>query len=247
MMFRRGLSTWNRLASSREFMEPYKLTLLQRGFLAPYFGMKAIMDPTRGDCVAAFGDVLMSKRGLRNLKAKMKQTDEGLRILNEKPLITDKNLNMERLKRLPEDTLGYKYAIFMEKHGFNADERSKVRYMTDPDLAYVMVRYRQVHDFWHILCDMPISVLGEVGLKWFEWRAMGMMVPSAALSGLVGPLRLNSHERRLLREEYFPWAMSSGGACRELLGYDYVANLDKSTEEVRRELGIVPFPNPAHS
>ena len=235
------------MASSREFMEPYKLTWLQRGLLAPYFGMKAIMDPARGDYVAGFGDVLMSTRNLRVLRKKMKQTNEGVRILNEKPLITEKNLDMERLKSLPQDTLGYNYAIFMEKHGFNADERSKVRYMTDPDLAYVMVRYRQVHDFWHVLCDMPISVLGEIALKWFEWRAMGMMVPSAALSGLIGPLRLNSQERRLLREVYFPWAMTSGGACRELLGYDYIANMDKTLEEVRNDIGIVPFRPPPPS
>ena len=236
-----SLSTWSRIARSREFMEPYKLSNLQRAFLVPYFGIKAIMDPSRGDYVAGFGDVLMSKSGLQELKMKMKQTTEGARILKEKPLITEESLDMERLRSLPEDTLGHNYAKFMDQHGFNADERSKVKYMMDPDLAYVMVRYRQVHDFWHVLCDVPISVLGEIGLKWFEWRAMGMIVPSAALSGLIGPLRLNSQDRRLLRDVYFPWAIASGGSCRELLGYDYVANMDKTLEEVRMDLGIVPF------
>lgn len=237
----RSLTTWSRMASSRQFMEPYKLTSLQRAFLVPYFGIKAIVDPARGDYVAGFGDVLMSKRSLRELKTKMKQTSEGARILKEKPLITEESLDMEKLRNLPEDTLGYNYAKFMEGHGFNADERSKVKYMMDPDLAYVMARYRQVHDFWHVLCEVPISVLGEIGLKWFEWRAMGMLVPSAALSGLIGPLRLNLQERRQLRDVYFPWAMAAGGSCRELLGYDYVANMDKTLEEVRIDLGIVPF------
>ena len=59
---RRGLSTWSKMASSREFMQPYKLTWLQRGLLAPYFGMKAIMDPARGDYVAGFGDVGKGRR-----------------------------------------------------------------------------------------------------------------------------------------------------------------------------------------
>ena len=31
---------------------------LQRAVLAPYFGIKAILNPTRGDMVAALGDCL---------------------------------------------------------------------------------------------------------------------------------------------------------------------------------------------
>ena len=36
------------------------------------------------------------------------------------------------------DWMGYNYAMFMDEHGFSADERSKVRFMTSPDLAYVV-------------------------------------------------------------------------------------------------------------
>ena len=32
-------------------------------------------------------------------------------------------------------------------------------------LAYVMQRYREVHDFWHVICALPTSVAGEVALK----------------------------------------------------------------------------------
>ena len=227
--------------TARKFMEPYKLSIGQRAFLVPMFGFGALMDPSRGDLVAGFGDVLSSTSNLRKLKRRMQQTGEGARILREKPLITEAGLDMEALRKMPPDSMGYNYAMFMDEHGFSADERSKVRFMTSPDLAYVVVRYRQVHDFWHVLCGVPISVLGEVGLKWFEWRAMGMLMPSAALSGLLGPLRLNSKERHLLRTVYFPWAMRSGGNCRDLLGYDYQANMHKSLDEVREELGIEKF------
>ena len=222
-------------------MEPYSLTVTQRAFLVPIFGIGALMDPKRGDLVAGFGDLLSTESNLRKLKRRMQQTGEGTRILREKPLITEEGLNMENLRKLPTDSLGYNYATFMDEHGFSANERSKVRFMSDPDLAYIVIRYRQVHDFWHVLCGVPISVLGEVGLKWFEWRAMGMFMPSAALSGLLGPLRLNSQERHLLRTVYFPWAMRSGANCRDLLGYDYEANMHKSLDEVRTELGIEKF------
>ena len=38
---------------------------------------------------------------------------------------------------------------------------------------FVMKRYRQVHDFWHILCGVGPSVLGEVAIKWFEMVQTG--------------------------------------------------------------------------
>lgn len=238
---RTAVSQSRSVVSNRQFMEPYGLTIAQRAFLIPYFGVGAIMDPTRGDLVAGFGDVLSSPSNLRKLKKRMQQTEEGRRILREKPLITEKGLDMDSLRRLPTDTLGYNYAMFMDEHGFSADERSKVRFMQDPDLAYIVVRYRQVHDFWHVLCGVPISVLGEVSLKWFEWRAMGMLLPSAALSGLLGPMRLSSEEKQELLTVHFPWAIQAGGSCQDLLGYDYMANLHKSLGEVRDDLGIEPF------
>ena len=42
------------------------------------------------------------------------------------------------------------------------------------DVAYVIARYRQVHDFWHVLCDLPPTVLGEIALKWFEWAEVSI-------------------------------------------------------------------------
>ena len=35
-----------------------RMSLAQKAFLGPYFGVRAIMDPTRGDMVAALGDTL---------------------------------------------------------------------------------------------------------------------------------------------------------------------------------------------
>lgn len=49
-------------------------------------------------------------------------------------------------------------------------------------------RYRQVHDFWHVLVDLPPTVVGEIALKYYEWRITGL--PVAALSSLLGPLTL---------------------------------------------------------
>jgi ubiquinone biosynthesis protein COQ4 len=59
---------------------------------------------------------------------------------------------------------------YIDQHDFSPDERTVVRFMMDEDAAYVMTRYRQVHDFWHVLADLPPTILGEIALKAFEFQ-----------------------------------------------------------------------------
>jgi hypothetical protein len=40
---------------SVKFHLPYRLSHVQQHFLLPYFGWKVLIDPTRGDIVAAIG------------------------------------------------------------------------------------------------------------------------------------------------------------------------------------------------
>ena len=53
----------------------------------------------------------------------------------------------------------------MDGHGFEAEGRPAVKYVDDPELAYVMLRYREVHDFVHVLTGIETSVEGELVLK----------------------------------------------------------------------------------
>ena len=58
-----------------------------------------------------------------------------------------------------------------------------MRFVENPDLAYVMLRYRQVHDLWHVVLGMPPTVLGELAVKWVEMLQTGL--PMTVLSSLV--------------------------------------------------------------
>ena len=52
--------------------------------------------------------------------------------------------------------------------------RAPVKFVEDDELAYVMLRYRQVHDFLHVLTGVNTDVVGEIGLKWFEFFQTGL-------------------------------------------------------------------------
>ncbi len=99
----------------------------------------------------------------------MAQTEEGRRILKKRPLLSSESLNLPALRRQEPSSLGGAYASFMDSHDFSPDERGLVSFETDEELAYVMTRYRQVHDFWHVLSGLPTSVVGELALKCFEF------------------------------------------------------------------------------
>ena len=62
--------------------------------------------------------------------------------------------------------------------------------MDDAELAYVMQRFRELHDFWHVLFDLPPTEFGEIILKHVEMTQTKL--PVCALSAFMGPLRLDS-------------------------------------------------------
>ena len=72
--------------------------------------------------------------------------------------------------------------------GFSPDARLPVHFVDDPELKYVMLRYRQTHDLFHSILGMPPHMLGEVAVKWVEAIQTGL--PMCALGAFFGPLRL---------------------------------------------------------
>lgn len=101
-----------------------------------------------------------------------------------------------------------------------------------------LVRYRQVHDFWHVLADLPPTILGELALKAYEFSLTNL--PVALFSTVFGQVRLNPSEIKTLFSIYLPWAIRARLLYQQdaatLLLYDYEKNLEKSVEDVRKEL-----------
>lgn len=80
--------------------------------------------------------------------------------------------------------IDYSFAV-----SFEADGRSYVQFVDDTDLAYVMQRYRELHDLWHTLFGLPATLFGEIVLKYIELVQTGL--PACALSGFIGQFLLS--------------------------------------------------------
>ena len=99
-------------SANRPYHVPYSLSLVQRAFLVPYFGIGAIADPRRGDLVAGLGDAT-GERQLQKIKALLMESSAGRKLMREKPLITNASLKLSS-ETFPDGSLGQKYADFMK-------------------------------------------------------------------------------------------------------------------------------------
>jgi ubiquinone biosynthesis protein COQ4 len=84
----------------------------------------------------------------------------GRKILRTRPLINVETIDFEKLSTLKQSTFGYAYYRFVKDNNVSPMDRVDVKYIDDEELAYVMLRYRQTHDFFHVLTGIPITVEG---------------------------------------------------------------------------------------
>ena len=213
--------------------------VMQRVRLVARSAFGALRDPRRADLVATLGEV-SGTVALRRLEVDLLRSETGRRLLSERPEVTEESLRAAGVFDLPRTSLGGAYAEFMGEHGFSADQRDPVRHIEDERLAYVALRYRQTHDFWHVVCGLPPTVLGEISLKWFEMVQTGL--PMCSLAALVGPLRLSATERLRLLTMYAPWAARYGKSSVPMISVPWESYLTKDLSEVRHLLRIYPAP-----
>lgn len=103
-----------------------------------------------------------------------------------------------------------------------------------------MQRYRECHDFYHVITGFPVSMSGEIVVKWFETANTGL--PMTALAALGGPIRLSSAGRRRLLSTYVPWALRCGATAKPLIGVYWERLWEQDFKELKADLGVYDPP-----
>ena len=115
-----------------------------------------------------------------------------------------------------------------------------MRFVDNSDLAYVMMRYREVHDLLHALVGMPTDMVGEVAVKWIEALQFGL--PMCAGGAMLGPLRFNRASQYERYKVYRSWAIKVGTKARFILNVYYEQRWEQDIKDLRREMRIDPVP-----
>ncbi|XP_044490505.1 ubiquinone biosynthesis protein COQ4 homolog, mitochondrial [Mangifera indica] len=214
-----------------------RLNRWQQAAVAVGSAVGALLDPRRADLIAALGETT-GKPAFERVLQRMKTSPEGRAILLERPRVISAEVG--HAWDLPPNTFGAAYARFMGSRNFSPDDRPPVRFMDTDELAYVAMRAREVHDFWHTLFDLPTNLIGESALKVIEFEQM--YLPMCMLSVIGGTARFNEKQRTLFFQHYFPWAIRAGMQCTDLICIYYERHFHEDLEDVRRKWGITPAP-----
>lgn len=234
----RPFSVLNRPPPNYEGHVP--LTKIEKGALALGAGIWSLLSPYRADLIAAVGEATATPYFIYRLRDAMLADPTGRRILRDRPRMTAESLNLERLRQLPENSVGRAYMGWLDAEGVSPDTRSQVRYIDDPECAYVMQRYRECHDFYHALTGLPIVREGEVALKAFEFA--NTLIPMTGLATL-SYITMKEGERRRFREVYGPWAVRNGLRAKEVINVYWEEQFERDVDDLRAELRVERPPN----
>lgn len=216
------------------------LTLPQRLLLSSSSAVLSLLDTHRADLVACFIEVT-SASSLPNLVRRLQSTETGRRLLAEKPRITPQSI--AHLSSLPPHTLGGAYHSFLTSHHYSPSSRPVVRYVGgSEDEAWVVQRYREVHDVWHVMTGCDVSVVGELCQKVWEWRQTGLQ--GTGMAALGGALRVGAaggEERRKWREGV-AWGWRAGGEAEFMLGVEWERHWEEGLDELRQRWRVESAP-----
>ncbi|HEU0035058.1 MAG TPA: Coq4 family protein [Kofleriaceae bacterium] len=124
----------------------------------------------------------------RALLRELAQTPDGKRLLAERPELSTEHVDFDHLRQLPETTLGGAYVRHLDGNGITADyQAAATRHVDDPDMAYLMRRFRQTHDVWHALLGIGITGHEEVLIHWFSYGQLRL--PVSALIMVFGTMK----------------------------------------------------------
>nr|OQO21137.1 Ubiquinone biosynthesis protein coq4, mitochondrial [Rachicladosporium sp. CCFEE 5018] len=211
------------------------LNFIERGALAIGSALGSITNPYRHDLVASLAEATSSPYFIARLRRAMLSSPTGRRILRDKPRITSQTMSLEKLRLLPEGTVGRGYAAWLDREGVTPDTRDAVRYIDDPEEAYVMQRYRETHDFIHAITGLPVIIEGELAIKAFEFANTALPMTGLSLAAIV---RLKKAERERFWKVYGPWAMRNGLKSEECICVYWEEELETDAGVLRGRLGI---------
>lgn len=173
-------------------------------------------------------------------------SEEGKAMLEARPDIFSLLTDRERLRSLPEDTLGYQYISWADREGIYPEglegmgkELGLLGTESDEVLVYLERRQRVLHDLYHLLTGYDRDVAGEVALLRFS--AIQEKNKALDFVSRIGQIRFVMRRRfdlfRLRRD-----ASDRAHRAPILLVQNWEELIERPIDEVRKMLNLYPLP-----
>ena len=169
---------------------------------------------------------------------RLKKTDAGQRLLKERPQLSIQSIDWAYLSTLPQHTFGYAVWHHFASHNLLSEPDLGTSPLNwGPEAEYIKDRYRQTHDFRHVLLGLGISGKDEVLLNIFQASQFFLLLN--ALIGCFGLLKHGWH-RPLQTLRSALKAFREGKRSSFLMTLHFETLWEKDLRELRSELNISP-------
>jgi ubiquinone biosynthesis protein COQ4 len=177
----------------------------------------------------------------REMLRELERTAEGRLLMAERPELSSDHVDYDALRALPESTLGGAYARHLDRNRITADyQAAMTRHVDDPQMAYLMRRFRQTHDVWHTLLGLGITGHEEVIIHWFSYGQLRL--PVSMLVMAFGTMKHVVLERRwgALRHSAMD-AYRAGRDAARLLPVRWEDHWTDELDDVRARYRVEPL------
>lgn len=174
------------------------------------------------------------------LLARERGRGEEPEVMQARPEIDEAYVDFEALRRLGPSTLGGAYVRHLDDNRLEVyTDPTSDRFVDDPDVRYLIHRYRQTHDVWHVLVGLGTQGHEEVLVHAFTFGLLGL--PVSALIVVFGTLKHIVLERRWRTLRKGLWAAyRSGRDAAPLLMVQWERHWAEPLPDVRARYGIAP-------
>lgn len=170
-----------------------------------------------------------------SLAEQLRRTEEGRRMLSERPSLQGKELDLAALERLPEGTLGHAFARYYRDNKIAPFETTLA---IKGDVDFLSKRYRETHDLLHVLTGYGTNVVGEMELQAYALGNLRLRTTMfVLLNGTLGQFK--NPKDGVGRSEYLRrlWAAyHRGRASKQFLDFRFEDHWETPVATLRAQL-----------
>ncbi|MCA9693169.1 MAG: hypothetical protein KC636_26470 [Myxococcales bacterium] len=201
--------------------------------------LRALADSTRLEDVHRVEDIVSRDRF--TVLAAAATTDEALAaLLRERPELDAASVDFDALRQLPQATLGRAYVDHLERNNLELyTTQTSDEFIDDPDVRYLIHRYRQAHDVWHVLLGLGVRGHEEVLVHAFTYGHL--RIPISAMIITLGGIKHLVLERRWQALRRGLWEnYTVGRDAAPLLSIHWEQQWTRPLAELRAQLRVRP-------
>ena len=221
----------------------------RRGRVRPWLALRGLLSQIRDsedtEAGARFVYALQGQSSERVFQ-RFRADPDGARILAEGQSIRETLMDRERLRGLPQGSLGQVYAAFMDEEEISleglaaatAGPAREVFGVMDAERQLVHDRITDTHDLWHVATGYSRDMVGEFALLAFGYEQLGTPAYRLSLAAIRPLCAIQAPGAVALIDD----ARRRGRESRWLPVQDWEGLLAVPLDEARERLGLGSTP-----